>query len=435
MLQRLLLDELLRWKRQRFRRPVLIDGARQVGKTFLIERIFGPQHFRMVHSFDFAREPALCDLFAGSLDPRGLLEQLELLLGRSIDLERDLIFFDEVGDCQRALDSLKYFSDDLPGAYVCASGSNIGLLESFPVGSVRTLELFPLVFEEFLMAHENPRLLDAYRQRVRGPVEHRLLWSALLDYYYVGGMPAAVANWFEDSRKLLERVKTVAETHRDLLAGYERDFGKYAGRLHAQHIGGVFRNAPRQLARDQDGSVRRFRFKGVIARKRGYQDLAGPIEWLHSAKLLRKCYPIKGRPRAPLMAHARSNMFKLFYFDTGLLGHAVGLTYRDQRAQGVAYKGYIAENFVQNEIGARVSYPTYGWQQAQAEIEFLHRCRDGEIIPVEVKSGARTRARSLRSFVQRYRPSRAIKLVGSRGGSSGGIETWPLYDAHFLREL
>ena len=436
MLNRLLLDDLLRWKQKTCRKPVLIDGARQVGKTFLVERLFGPASFRKVHSLDFRREPGLCALFADSLDPREIVEKIELAVDSSVDLERDLIFFDEVGDCQRALDSLKYFDQDLSGAYVCASGSNIGLLQSFPVGSVHSLELFPLGFEEFLMGHENPRLLQAYRGRSRGRIEHGHLWSALLDHYFVGGMPAAVQGWMDRSSRLRERVQTVTSIHRDLLRGFARDFGKYAGKLHAQHIDAVWRNVPRQLARDQDGSVRRFRFKGVIPRKRGYRDLAGPIEWLHSAKLVRKCYPVKGSPRAPLMAHVRHNMFRLYFFDTGLLGHAAGLTYEDQRSQGVSYKGFIAENFVQNELGVRVAYPTFGWQQAQAEIEFLHRCQDGEIIPVQVKSGARTRARSLRSFVHRYSPRRAVKLVGSRGGKDGGvIETWPLYDAQFLREL
>ena len=123
-------------------------------------------------------------------------------------------------------------------------------------------------------------------------------------------------------------------------------------------------------------------------------------------------------------------------FDVGLLGHMLGMTYEDQRAQSAAYKGFIAENFVQNELGVRVSYPTFGWQQGRAEIEFIHRCGHGEVIPVEVKSGARTRARSLRSFLQRYSPSRAVKLTGSPGGEKqGALQTWPLYDAQFLRNL
>ncbi len=436
MLQRLLIDDLRAWRREPTRKPLLLDGARQVGKTWLIDRIFGPREFRAVHRFDFRREPGLERLFAESLDPRTVLSNLELHVDAGIDVERDLVFFDEVGECQPAVDALKYFAEALPRAFVCASGSNVGLLDSFPVGSVRQLEMFPLCFEEFLMAAGRPRLLQAFRERRRGEAVHLQLWPLLLDYYFVGGMPEAVSHWFETAGSIRGRAEGVARIHRELVAGYRRDFGKYAGKLHAQHIDAVFSNVPRQLAASEDGSVRRFRFRNAIERKRRYRELRGPIDWLEAAKLVRKCYPVKDRPRVPLWAQARRNIFKLYLFDVGLLGHMLGLTYADQRSQDFSFKGYVAENFVQTELSARVSYPTFGWEQAQAEVEFLHRARDGAIVPVEVKSGGRTRARSLRSYLERYEPRRAIKLVGRPGGDGdGGVEMWPLYYAQHLRDL
>ena len=436
MLQRLSIDELLGWKREPARKPLLLDGARQVGKTWLIDRIFGPQEFRAVHRFDFRREPGLARLFADSLDPRAILSNLELHVDADIDVDRDLVFFDEVGECQPAVDSLKYFAETLPRAFVCASGSNVGLLDSFPVGQVRQLELFPLCFEEFVMAAGRPRLLEAFRERRRGQAVHQALWPLLLDYYFVGGMPEAVAHWFEAAGTVRERAERVARIHRELVTGYRRDFGKYAGRLPAQHIDAVFSNVPRQLAASGDGSVQRFRFRNVIERKRRYRELRGPIDWLEAARLVRKCHPVNGRPRLPLRAQARENIFKLYLFDVGLLGHMLGLTYADQHAQDFAFKGYVAENFVQTELSARVGYPTFGWEQAQAEVEFLHRARDGSIVPVEVKSGSRSRARSLRSYIARYEPRRAIKLVGGPGGDGDGpVEAWPLYYAQHLRDL
>ena len=141
--KRLVVDELLEWKRQAVRKPLLLDGARQVGKTHVIDRIFGPKEFHRVHRLDFRREPALAGLFADSLNPRTILSNIELRLDANIDVERDLVFFDEVGECQPAVDSLKYFAEELPRAFVCASGSNVGLLGSFPVGKVRQLEMFP----------------------------------------------------------------------------------------------------------------------------------------------------------------------------------------------------------------------------------------------------------------------------------------------------
>ncbi len=436
MLQRLRIRDLLEWKQQPRRKPLLLDGARQVGKTVLLERIFGANEFRRVHTLDFRKEPTLAELFEDGLDPRRAIANIELRLDTAVDIQHDLIFFDEIGECQPAVDSLKYFAETLPQAFVCASGSNIGLLESFPVGRVDQVELSPLCFEEFVMAADEPRLLAALRERSGSQIAHRKLWSLLLDYYYVGGMPEAVQSWFGGHRDLHERVRQVQRTHSNLVAGFERDFGKYAGRIHAQHIAAVFADIPRQLANSQDSSVRRFRFAGVIDRKRRYQELRGPIDWLEAAKLVRKCYPLVGKPHMPLMAQARRNMFKLYLFDVGLLGHMLGLTFSDQRTQKVDYKGFIAENFVQTEMNARGLYPTFGWEQGHAELEFIHRDHAGEIVPVEVKSGSRTRARSLQSYLERYKPQRALKLYGGQQiQQSAQVEMWPLYHAQFLADL
>ena len=456
-LPRLAYDELVRWKQRPVRKPVLLDGARQVGKSWLIGRLFGPKEFRKVHWLDFREEPRLGGLFAGSLSPEAVIENLEVESNETFDLASDLLFLDEVGECQRAVDSLKYFAERLPHAFVCASGSNIGLLRSFPVGKVERLELFPLCFEEFLMAANQPALLRAYRNGPSGTTEprhgrpcesdkrrfrghrtttvHRHLWAQLLNYYFVGGMPEAVAAWFLPGQGLLDRTDAVVNIHRDLIDGYRRDFGKYSGKADAQHIEQVFDNIPRQLAASLDGSVARYRFKGVLPHRERYRDLAGPVDWLEKARLVWKCSPLQGKPDVPLSAHVKDNRFRLYLFDVGLLGHMLGMTYADQQAQRASYKGYIAENFVQTELSARVGHPTYGWYEARAEVEFLHRDSKGNIVPVEVKSGSRTKARSLRSFIDRYAPRRAIKLVGSGGGSSGLIETWPLYDAQFLGRL
>ena len=436
MLQRLALAQLIEWKRRGARKPVLIDGARQVGKSWLVGKLFGPREFRKVHWLDFRAEPGLANLFVESLDPATIVGNIEVARNERVDIERDLLFFDEVAECQRAVDSLKYFAERMPHAFVCASGSNIGLLGSFPVGQVEQLELFPLCFEEFLMAAWRPPLLDAFRSRRRNATTHAALWSLLLDYYFVGGMPEAVAAWFAQEESTLARAQQVTTIHRDLVSGYRRDFGKYAGRQDAQHIERVFDNVPAQLALTRDGSVARYRFKGVLPHRQRYQQLAGPIDWLQAARLVWKCFPVEGRPETPLRAQTKANRFRLFLFDVGLLGHILGMTHVDQNSQGASYKGFVAENFVQTELCAHVGHPTYGWYAGRAEVEFLHRCRNGEVVPVEVKSGSRTQARSLRSYIDRYAPRRAIKLIGGLGGRSGGpVEAWPLYDAQFLREL
>lgn len=437
-MERLATAQLLDWKNQKTRKPLLLDGARQVGKTWLVERLFGKKSFPAVHTVDFLAEPNIAGIFDDGLEPARIISNLEISRGQKISLDTDLILFDEVGECQQAIDSLKYFAERMPYAFICATGSNIGLLGSFPVGKVKFLELFPMCFEEFVMASDNRPLHEAFQEQRMGQTVHGELWSLLLDYYFVGGMPEAVQAWFHSDGSPLERSERVKNIHRDLIAGYQRDFGKYGGKLNAGHIEAVFRNIPGQLARVMDDSVKRYKFKDVIAKKSRYQELQGPISWLEQAKLASKCYPIDCQPVAPLKVLAKDNFFKLFLFDVGLLGHMLNMEYVDQRAQAASYKGFIAENFVQNELVRSLErYPTYSWSQARSEIEFLHRCRDGEIIPVEVKSGARIQARSLSAYVERYAPRYTVKLTGTVGEwpEEGTKLVWPLYYTQYLGKL
>ena len=435
-MDRLLYNDLLAWKRTARRKPVLLDGARQTGKTHLIEHIFGAREFRKVHKLDFSLAPQLASVFADGLAPRTIVDNVEVQFNEPVDLAQDLIFFDEVGDCQPALDSLKHFAEQAPEAFVCATGSNIGLLTSFPVGKVRRLELFPLCFEEFVMASGQERLLAMFRSRTVSSTAHERLWSLFLDYTFVGGMPEAVAAWFEPGLGMVERIEQVEAIHSDLVAGFERDFGKYAGPVHAQHIDAVFQNIPRQLEATLDGSVKRFRFQGVVPRKRGYQDLRGPIDWLEKSRLAWKCYPLVSRPTPPLPSLTKDSRFRLFLFDIGILRYLLRLPYAVQREPKYAYKGFIAENFVQTELCACVGHPTYGWAEGRAEIEFLHQTATGEIVPVEVKSRRRSRARSLSSYISRYAPERALTLTAEpRGGRDGVVTNWPLYEAQFLKDL
>ena len=417
------------------RKPLLLDGARQVGKTYLIED-FGARHFRQVLKLDFLAEPQLSDIFKESLNPEVLLINIQLALNVDFNPQHDLIFFDEIGECQSALNSLKFFAESKPELYICASGSNIGLIDAFPVGKVHMLELFPLSFEEFLMASNQPLLLEQFKNVSRQEIVHQKLWQLFLDYYFVGGMPEAVATWFADGAEGINaRCQQVAKIHDDLLTGYSRDFGKYAGKVNAQHIEQVFQAIPQQLSQYVDDSVKRFRFSGVVEKKRGYKDLYGPIEWLEKSKLITKSYPISA-PKSPLSAYRKENIFKLFFFDVGLLGHLLGLSYAEHKIQEFSYKGYLAENFVQNEFRCCGYYPTYAWQRKEAEIEFLYKTTGGDIVPIEVKSGKRTQAKSLKSYIQHYKQKRTVKLVGSTGGTKDTAHlVWPIYYAGKLLHL
>lgn len=418
-MKRKILKHLLTWKSQPKRKPLLLDGARQTGKSYLLERLFS-QHFNNLVRLDFMEQPNLASLFEDSLNSDDILDNIELTLNVEIDPDTTLIVFDEIGECQAAVNSLKFFAEQKPNMFICASGSNIGLLDSFPVGKVEFVTLHPLTFEEFLWASDQPALLKAYDKTSFSKAAHDKLFSLLIDYYFVGGMPEAVSAWFElKNASVIERTQRVADIHAALIAGYERDFGKYSNKMSAQHINAVFRNVPTQLASNMDDSVKRFRFKEVVEKKTRYQQLSGPIDWLAKCRLVSKCQPIESEPSSPLATLAKENIFKLFLFDIGLLGHLLGLTYQEHRAQGFNYKGYIAENFVQNELIAIQSHAehlvTYSWEYARSEIEFLYKTDAGDILPIEVKSGKRTRAKSLSVYVDRYSPNKTIKLIGSTG--------------------
>lgn len=416
-MKRLLLEKLIVWKEQEQRKPLLIDGARQTGKTFLLQELLG-REFANVLRVDFLESPQLADAFAGSLSPDDVISNIELLTGKIFNPKTDLLILDEIGECPRAVTALKYFAEKAPAWFVAASGSNIGLLNSFPVGKVEQHNLRPLTFREFLWASDEQILIKAYEAQVNSAAAHTKLFDKLTDYYFTGGMPEAVSAWFNNAEKsIIERVNTVHKIHADLIAGYKRDFGKYAGKVDAQLIESVFSNIPSQLSAVLDESVKRFKFKGVFERKSRYAEFESSISWLHQCRLALKNYPIEGSPKAPLAAYQKDTMVKLFLFDVGLLNHMLNTSYREIKHQSYEYKGYIAENFVQQEFAAMGIEPSFSWNDARAEIEFIVTNNEGLVVPVEVKSGKRTRAKSLQSYIAKCAPHKTIKLTGTQGSS------------------
>jgi predicted AAA+ superfamily ATPase len=433
-MKRILLDKLMRWKSQAQRKPVLIDGARQTGKTYLLKQLFGAEFARTLH-IDFLERPEFAQAFAGSLAPEDVLSNLELLTGQPFNPATDLLILDEIGECERAIASLKYFAEKTPDYYIAASGSNIGLLDSFPVGKVEQYDLRPLCFYEFLLASEEAPLIKAFEAQTNSAAAHSVLFEKLTDYYFTGGMPEAVASWFaKPAQGILDRIASVSQIQYNLINGYRRDFGKYGNKADAQLIEAVFMQIPAQLSAVVDESVNRFKFKGVYRNKSRYGEFETAINWLHRCRLALKNYPIEGLPRTPLAAYQKENMVKLFMFDVGLLNHMLGIAYREIKQQAFEYKGYIAENFVQQEFAALGMEPSFSWNDARAEIEFIVANDQGQIIPIEVKSGKRTRARSLQSYIEKCAPHKTFKLTGTQG-SAASEQThivMPLYFAQYL---
>lgn len=417
-MQRTLLNALIAWKSQPIRKPLLIDGARQTGKTYLLQELFG-NTFTNVLRIDFLENPAYKQAFDGSLSPDELLMNIELLSNQTFNPETDLLILDEIGECERAVTSLKYFAEKAPSYFVAASGSNIGLLNTFPVGKVEQYNLRPLTFQEFIYASNEQALIKAFEAQASTAAVHTKLMEKLTDYFFTGGMPEAVSAWYQyKESSILERVEKVSKIHADLVEGYRRDFGKYSGKVDAGLIEAIFKAVPSQLSAVMDESVKRFKFKYVHERKSRYQELEGGITWLEKCHLVLKNHPIEGYPRSPLAAYRKENMLKLFLMDVGLLHHMLGINYKEIKQQGYEYKGYIAENFVQQELAALGIDPTYSWNDARAEIEFIVADLEGNIIPIEVKSGQRTRAKSLQSYIEKCNPHKTIKLTGTQGSSA-----------------
>lgn len=435
LMHRTLLSSLLQWKEQPDRMPLLLDGARQVGKSYLLEHLFGRQHFNKVIKLDFLSNPTHEQFFTGSKQPDDILAKIQLNQGIDFNPDTDLLLLDEIGECQQAMDSLKFFQELRPDIYICASGSNIGLLGRFPVGKVQEYRLYPMNFEEFIIAHNNPHLTRAFQAGERNEPLHAKLWDLLLDYYFVGGMPNAVSVWLKgDKSKINALAGKVRRIQNDLINGYIRDFGKFAqNKSAAMHIERVFRNIPTQLTKEMEGSVSRYQFNGVIPKKNGYQNLQGPIEFLVKTRLASKNYPVEGKPHSPLKTLASPSRFKLFMHDIGLLHSLLEMSYTEIKQQHFDFKGYMAENFVQNEVLTLGVEHTYSWKsQRKAELEFVFKRADGEIIPVEVKSGQRTQAKSLKGYIEQYKPSEAYKFTAKIGGfREEQLQTLPLYYARF----
>lgn len=433
-MNRILLQKLIAWKNSKTRKPLLIEGAKQTGKTFLLEDLLG-REFKKTLRVDFLQSPELMEAFSGSLNPDMIITNIELLTGESFNIDTDLLILDEIGKCPRAVTSLKYFAEQAPGAYVAACGSTIGLLTSFPVGKVEQHCLRPLSFREFVWASGDKTLQKAFEQQLNSPVAHTKLLELLNDYYYVGGMPEAVNTWFKNSETSnLQRIEAVSEVHRRLIEDYMHGFRQHSGSVNAMLLESVFRSIPAQLSSVHDKSVKRFKFKGVHERKSRYTEYESAINWLQKRQLVLKNYTIEGQPKTPLVAHIKENTFKLYLLDVGLLHHLLDTSYLEIKRQDHEYKGYIAENFVQQELASLGIEPTFSWSDARAEMELIISDERGRIVPVEIKSSNRTRAKSLPSYITKCNPHKTIKLTGTKGSPTTEVLNieMPLYYAEFL---
>ena len=405
-MERLLIHQLLKWKESTHRKPLVLEGARQVGKTWLL-REFGKKYFKDVCYINFEQKDRLESIFAGDLSPQFIIEQLSIYHGKPIKPQTTLIVFDEVQEMPRALTSLKYFCEEAPEYAICCAGSLLGIAlhegTSFPVGKTDFLHLYPLTFKEFLLANGEQMLVDYIQQGNRNvkAFEPRLI-DYLKRYMIVGGMPAVVNEWL-DTKDFTK----VEKIQKQLIAAYQKDFSKHAPHQMVEKIRYVWNSITSQLAKENKKFV-----YGAVKKSARAADFEMAIQWLIDAGLAYKV-PRVNAPRLPLKFYEDISAFKLFMLDVGLMG-AMAETTAESVVVGdnifSEYKGAFTELYVFTQLKA-LGYSLYyhAVDNSTIEIDFLTQ-RDNQVIPIEVKAEVNVKAKSLRTFISNNPELKGIRF-------------------------
>ena len=436
MMKRNITGVLLDWKNKPGRLPLLLYGARQVGKTYALLE-FGKTHYRKVAYVNLETDPLAGAWFDGSIEPKRIVLFLEARLKERLVPEDTLIILDEVQSCERALTSLKYFNENAPEYHVAAAGSLLGVAlkrerYSFPVGNVDSVTLFPFTFEEFLWA-QGEALLAAEISAgfaANAPIPasfHQRALELYKIYLIVGGMPASILE-YRNTGALV----TVPGVQNRIINDYIADMAKYATPGEAIKIRAAYGSIPAQLAKEN----RKFQYK-VIQKGGGSALFGEALDWLETAKVVNKCYNLT-TPEIPLEVYKDFTNFKLYMSDTGLLSMTSGtpqeiilnLGETDNRFLGALAENYVAQHFAARGRGL-LYWRSDSKSGGQAEIDFV--LQEGTaIIPVEVKASERVTSRSLNVFMKRFNPPYSIRISAKNFGFGNGIKSLPLYAAHLL---
>ena len=426
-MDRLAMQDLLDWKNSPRRKPLIVSGARQVGKTWLIKE-FGKQHFESVAYINFDNNQRMPDVFEGPLHPERLLPLLEVESRTQIHPSNTLIVLDEIQEVPRAIKSLKYFSEEAPDYHVVAAGSSLGIAlhhHSFPVGKISFLDLHPLCFLEFLLALGQNQFADIVEKLEWESIRpfHDELIEHVRMYMFIGGMPEVVST-FASTRNFAEA--RVVQT--ELLTSYELDFSKHAESSMAEKLRLIWNSIPSNLCREN----KKFVFKRIreSARAREFEE---GLEWLEDASLIQKVKRIN-TPGTPLTSYQDDEAFKVFCLDVGLMGAMCGLRARtilDGDSVFREFKGALGEQFALQEFVAKTNMPIWYFQneQTRTEIDFIFDGLEGVrgVVPMEVKFGTNLKAKSLSSFVKKHEPELAMRISAAAHSQDGVIEDVPYY--------
>lgn len=401
-MKRLILDKLLSWKKSTYRKPLILKGVRQVGKTWILKE-FGQQFYDNVAYFNFDENPELKQFFQLTKDPNRILQNLMLASGQKIEPEKTLIIFDEVQDCPEVINSLKYFCENAPQYHIASAGSLLGIAlakpSSFPVGKVNFMQIDPMSFTEFLLANGDENLVD-YLQSVQSiePIPEAFfnpLSEKLKMYYVTGGMPESVLMWTQarDVRAMQDALSAIVEA-------YERDFAKHPQPAEFPKISMIWKSIPSQLAKEN----KKFLYKVVKegARAREYEDA---LQWLVDARLVHKVFRSTA-PGLPLSAYDDLSAFKIYLVDVGLLRRLSQLAptaFGEGNRLFTEFKGALTENFVLQTLLTQFDVMPRYWSQTNPpyEVDFLIQ-RNNDIFPIEVKAQTNTKSKSLKKFKELF---------------------------------
>ena len=415
------LVHLIQWKNDPDRKPLILKGARQVGKTWLMKE-FGRLHYEDTVYLNFDEEEELKNIFEKNKNPFRIIEILSLLLNRKINPHSTLIIFDEIQECPEALNTLKYFKEKANEYHIIVAGSLLGTLlatpKSYPVGMVNILEIGPLTFDEFLEAVDN-NLFMYYESIKKGEniedIFHSRLTEIFNNYLIIGGMPECVSSWikYNDPSK-------ITQIQKELIELYENDFSKHNGKVNSGRLLMVFRSIVSQLAKDNEKFIYNTIREG--ARARDYEEA---IEWLVSAGLLNRVYNLS-KIEYPLNAYRKLDSFKLFVFDTGLLKQMAGVDNGSILLKSnYQFKGQLTENYVLQQLKNMFTVDSYYYSDKNNELDFVIQ-NNSNVVLVEVKAGEDKSSPSFKKYIDLIKPSNAIRYSKMGYRKDGLITNIPL---------
>lgn len=436
ILKRLIIDELLRWKQSKYRKPLILKGVRQVGKTWILNE-FGRQCYDNIAYFNFDEQEELVPFFETTKDVKRILQNLMMVNGSPILPEKTLVIFDEIQECNKALNTLKYFCEKAPEYHIACAGSLLGIAlsksSSFPVGKVDFLAIYPMNFTEFLIANGDGNLVDYMKNiDVIEPIPE-IFFNQLQEkfkmYFITGGMPEAVRSWTEERNTGL-----VQSALKNILNAFELDFSKHSEIKDIAKLGLIWNSIPSQLSREN----KKFLYGAVKdgARAREYEDA---LTWLCNAGMAYKIFR-STKPGLPISAYDDLTAFKLYIVDTGLLRRLALLdpiAFNEGNRLFTEFKGALTENFVlQGLVDKYEAIPRYWTSGGQAEVDFIIQ-RGNDIIPIEVKADQNINGRSLTLYGQKYKAETKIRLRFSLRNlkQDGTLLNIPLFMIDYVDKL